>query len=362
MLKNIASMLLCLSFVPLCPAVAGDAPPLDAKINGGILPARYGKLPLLWIPKLADPAKLVGNLSDPVWNSAAHFSLLGTVSGEPLPLATEALLFCSDSAFYVGVRCQEPKLGELVVTQDDLWANDSIELFLEPYKDTIQKPYHQVVVNNAGKTEAHRYHLYQKVRNSAPLGETVWKPKLEIATGRTDKEWMLEIKLPFKEMMIGEDARKKQTLWRMNLYRTRPAKSDSKDSLSWALSPPRVARYHEPGKFAYALPETFATKEFIDTVVRTAPVSEPDKPVDPAEVEKRLAELGSDSFDTRQAAVDRLREIFHANAKMAETVEARLKQLVEQTKVAETWAAAHDALTILKVDIDNEDDPPPGGN
>ena len=340
-------------------AYSAEAPPLDPKINNGVLPARYGKLPLYWIPKLPEPAKLSGNITDPVWKSAAHFTMLDTVTAEPLPLATEAWLFCSDAALYLGVRCDEPKLGELQVTTDEIWARDSIELFLEPYKDTILKPYHQLIVDGAGNFDAHRYHLYQKIQNSAPLGEMNWKPAVEIVAARTDKVWSIELRLPFKELKLGEEARKKQTLWRINLYRTRPAKSDNKNALSWALNPPHVARYHEPGKFAYILPEAYATKEFIDEVVRTAPVSVPDKPADPADVDKRIAELGSDSFDTRADAVDRLRELFHANPKIAELVESKLKQVVEQSKVVETYAAAKECQGLLKTEIDNQDDPPP---
>ncbi|HYF52621.1 MAG TPA: sugar-binding protein [Planctomycetota bacterium] len=342
---------------------SGEPAPLDPKINRGVLPVRYGKLPLLWIPKLSDPAKVDGTLSDPVWKDAARLDFRDFISREVPKHATECYIFCSDTALYFGFRCHEPKLGELQVKEGEIWSRDSIEIFLEPYKDTIQKPYHHIMADAAGAFETARYHIYQRIRSMPRLGEVKWEPKMDVRTAKGENQWTMEIRLPFDQLVMSEDAKKKKTLWRMNIYRSRPQKGNEPHSGS-AWAPPGVNMYHSAGKFGYVLPETMSTPEFIEEVRKTAnPAPVEDKRVDPAEVDTKLGELGSENFDTRLAASTRLKHLADAGPKMFETVQQKLDALLKSTKVPETWAMAKDTLDDLKNTHARmtDDDPPPFG-
>jgi hypothetical protein len=342
---------------------AKPEPKAERDYNEGALPLRFGKLPLLWIPKQAEPAKLDGTLNDPVWKEAAQVDFLETTSRRVPTVPTEGYLFCSDSALYMGFRCSEARLGELDLTAANSWERDALELFIEPYKDTLQKPYHHVIIDASGKAEFYRYHVYQRHWHQPRFGEETWKPKVEIATGRTDKAWTLELRIPFDQLVLSEDAKNKKTLWRLNMFRTRPKreKAPPEPHLSFAWSPPGAMRYHEAGKFGYCLPETFSTPEFIEEVKRTAqPAPEAPQPVDDAAIDAQVALLAAEEFDTRQEAIVKLLEMKNAGQSSFDAIEKKVQQTMKDAPAVETYAAAKDVFDNLKNErIKREDDDPP---
>ena len=81
---------------------------------------------------LAAPAKLTGDLKDPVWEKAATFKMIVTKTGAPAKFNTEVRLFCTADALYIGVTLDDPDPANAVVANAFAWQNDSIELFVYP--------------------------------------------------------------------------------------------------------------------------------------------------------------------------------------------------------------------------------------
>ncbi|HTL53600.1 MAG TPA: sugar-binding protein [Planctomycetota bacterium] len=241
------------------------------------LPPQILGLPALWIPLAEDPGVLKGDLSAAAWAKAARVTLVDPASGAAPKYVTECRLFCTADALFFGFTCAEPDPGALSTT-GTFWKRDEIEIFLEPEKDTLQKPYHQIMADAAGAVETARYHVYPRYVQQK-LGAENWAPKLEKATARNAAGWTLEIKLPYSELRIGDAAKTKSTLWRMNLYRTRPPRGADK-TLDWAWSPTGSHNFQVGPKFGFALPESHASPELLKAA-RALPAEPPSK-ADPA--------------------------------------------------------------------------------
>ncbi|MCW8128824.1 MAG: carbohydrate-binding family 9-like protein [Planctomycetota bacterium] len=335
-------------------------PKLDPKVNQGILPAEYQGLPLLWVPKLEAPEKLSGDLKHEVWKKAAAVEMGEVISGAKAKVRTEIKAFCTDDALYLGFRCEEPKMDELK-KDGEIWSRDEVEMFFEPSKDTIKKCYHQIIVdadNDSWKGRCHIYprYRYQQIRED-------WNGAFESATAKEAQAWTLEVKIPFGEMKMTEEAKGKKTLWRFNANRVRPGKSGGEEeNMSW--SPLNAKYFHSAGRFGYLLPETFATPQLVAQIKKTAGKKAP--PAEPEaaavwEVRKRIGELQAEDFSERDAATRRLRELARQDAPTAGCVFRELLNASQRSRDSQIAGAARVMLTEIKgkVDDQGEDDPPP---
>lgn len=343
------------------PAFTPDAK-LDPKVNGGILPAKYRGLPLVWIPKLDAPKNLSGDLKDEVWKKAATVELGEVIGGGKLKLKTEALLFCTADALYIGYRCEEPKLDALKLNEGEIWSRDEVEIFFEPSKDTIKKCYHQIIIDAGNETWKGRTHIYPNYKYQQLRDH--WDPTFESATGKGDKAWTLEAKIPFEQMKLTDEAKAKKTLWRLNLNRVRPAK-EGEEELNFSWSPLGAKYFHSAGKFGYALPEVFATPALVEEVRKTAgqgaaPAREADLAV-VYEVRKRVGELEAELFSERDAAAERLRKLAQVDVAAAQCVYSELLESTLRARDSQAAGAAKALLGEVKASVDEkkEDDPPP---
>ena len=217
--------------------------------------------------------------------------MVDPVTGQLPKYPTECRLFCTPEALYFGFQCAEPDTTALTTT-GTFWKRDEVEIFLEPEKDTLQKPYHQIMADAGGESETARYHIYPKYVNQR-LGTEPWTPKLEKAAARTADGWTLVLKLPFSEMHMGAAAKEKKTLWRMNLYRSRPPRGSDK-GMAWSWSPPGVNSFQVGPKFGFILPEPFASVELVtaaralprEAAAKADPAAEEDPPTE--EIKKNV--------------------------------------------------------------------------
>jgi len=313
-----------------------EKPLLDPKVNGGVLPTELKKLPVLLVPKLKDIEKLSGDLKADSWKDAAKVELKDVVTSEKARFKTEVYVFCSDTALYVGYKCFETKMDNLS-KEGEIWSHDEIEFFFEPFKDTIKRPYHQIIVDFQGDVWQGRTHKYPK-HNYQGLDEA-WDGAPEKAVGKGEGFWTVELKIPFASMKLTDEAKGKKTLWRANFCRNRPGKGDEEETSSWA--PLGSQAFHTPSKFGYLLPETFSSKELTDDVVKQATEAAKGtekKEIDAAtlaEMDKKIGELNSDQFDERSKAIERLKELAKGPALVSETLKKKLLDAFEQNKEKE---------------------------
>ncbi len=321
-------------------------------------PAEYRGLPFLSIPLLAAPEKLTGDLSHAVWAKAAVVALNDS-RGTPATLATEARVFCTRDALYVGFRCAEAKPNELLLSDAEIWKRDDVEIFLEPYEETLKRPYHHLMIDASGATGSGRYHVYPRYFR-LKSGEQKWAPKLEIATGKSASAWTLEVKIPFDQIVFNDTAAEKKSLWRLNLCRSRPARN-GEPAMAWSWSPLNSGAFQTPWRFGYALPAVFASEALRQRVLSAPHVSAADpsssRAADAtvlATVEAALTDLiVAEKFD---AASAQLKKLAYEGPALYATVEAAAKAKV---KAGENSGrrALQEFLYVL--DRDRPDDDPP---
>jgi len=326
------------------------APQKDAKVNEGKLPATYRGLPLLWIPKRPAPDKLTGALDHASWKEGAKVTMKRILDkGEPKH-KTEVTLFCTGDALYFGFKCFDPKPDALKLDPEAIWSRDEIEIFIEPFKNTIRRAYHQILIDGAGEKSASRHHMYPKAQMNG-ISEQ-WAPEYEVAAGKDKESWMIEVKLPFEQMVLSEDAKQKKTLWRLNVNRCRPER-DTEEAMEAAWSPTENKSFHTATKFGFAVPETHASPELLEAIWKeAAEVQRESAGLSPElsfEMRKRIGELGSEVFTERDEALDRLKNLAGLSQPAYMTLEAELQEAMARSREQEVVAHARRLLGEIKV-------------
>lgn len=292
--------------------------------EGSVPVARWGRFPFVSVPKLAAPEHLSGDLSAEAWKQAAKLELRHPSTGAAPKLKTEALLFCTPEALYVGFRCEEPMPAKLA-TSGEIWMRDDVEIFLEPGESMIAKPYHQLMIDSNGAYTGARHHIYP-LYMSQKAGVETWTPKLEVACAKQDASWTCEVRIPFAELKsaIAPDG-----LWRMNVGRSRPTReSDPAQASCWA--PLGRSSFHTPQHFGYAVFESLnhAAAEKLREHAPTEADLEWLKGVDDAllaEIGTRVRELGSEDADVRTKAEEALKAMPGRRMGVLEVLTARIK-------------------------------------
>ncbi|MFQ6132495.1 MAG: GDSL-type esterase/lipase family protein [Armatimonadota bacterium] len=212
-------------------------------------PGSYKGRPYVVVAASNEAPTLDGNLDDACWKGVEPLTLR-RLDGDRRPpkLGTQAWLTTSATTLYVAFRCDDPDPGGLVTRDRErdgpLWEDDSVEVFLKPGEDA-QQPYYHVIFNPSGSQ-------YDGFGRDAGA----WDPKLEVATGRDEEGWTVELAIPFAEMNLPEDEEILAGGWRLNLTRARPARAGAPvEESGW--SPTADPSSHVPGKFGYAWFEVF---------------------------------------------------------------------------------------------------------
>ena len=292
------------------------------------------------------------------------FTLLGIVKKDQPKHKTEGFAFCTKEALYVGFRCHDDQPDQVKVDGDAIWKNDGVELFFEPALDALKKPYHQIIVDARGQTAFHRHHVYP-LHGSVAIREA-WSPQVEALTEKGEKCWTCEVRIPFDQIKLGDAALNKKTLWRLNLYRTRPERG-AEPLMETGWSPPGSNRYHCASKFGFALPEVYSTQALLEEVRRnaaTAPVPTVTVETEPAlryEIRKRIGELGSEIYLERLEAATRLKAIGARSAIMLKALADDLQEAVARNRDQETVLEVKRILGDVKriLIVQEDDDPPP---
>ncbi|MFB3893627.1 MAG: prolyl oligopeptidase family serine peptidase [Phycisphaerae bacterium] len=344
-----------------------SAPALDPKVNRGILPAEYHGQPLLWIPELGDIAKFSGDMDERPWKDAATVTLLDPGTRKPPRHETKAMLFCSDKSLYIGVRAAEPR-GDLLKLNGELWERDEVEIFLEPFRDTIKRAYYHIQVDATGATAFRRYHVYPRYFQERALQEE-WSPRVAVAACKDKDGWSVEIRLPFDQIKLDPAAKEGKTLWRLNICRSRPARGEDGNIL-WTWSRLDGRSFQSAARFGYALPEAFSSKALIDETLRTT-----EAPADPsvaratdpkvqAEVDKAIEDLGTAGASRDDAAVKKVAERITPLAKEGQAMYGLIERKLGEAaaKAKRDRLPSYSTLRDFAYRLDQarpEDDPPP---
>jgi hypothetical protein len=237
------------------PAEKPDAKPAPAPVGAAPQPPRKGatikgRLALLIAKPDAEPA-IDGKLDDACWQKAepVAFRLLDGSADRP-KRATVAKLLATDKTLFIAIQCAETE--QLVSRKrdrdDNVWEDDSVELFIKPGAEATREYYH-LAVNPDGS-------FYDDfARDTA-----AWQSQLKLATAKGKEGWTIELAIPLAELNLPKDKAAAAGPWRLNLTRTRQQRGDDVPAEETALSPTENRSSHVPAMFAYAFLEAFGGK------------------------------------------------------------------------------------------------------
>ncbi len=144
------------------------------------------------------PPVIDGKLDDAAWRGVHEeggFVKLSDPAKHP-QAPTFVRILTDGKALYLGIRCVEPKLDKMSVTQekhdDAVWTDDSLEVILDP--DNRKAKLYHLIINSAGvQYDAEGKITPPETSNDAPE----WNGKWESVCSRGRGEWYAEYRLPF---------------------------------------------------------------------------------------------------------------------------------------------------------------------
>ena len=191
--------LVALLIAPSC-CGAADAPQL--------VPARIQSV--LAMPRLPASPAIDGRLDDAAWQRAQPLKIT-TYKSKVIRYPTHAWIGRDDTHFYIGARCFDDKLDELVTKHEGslMWRNDCLEIFIVPERNELYWTKLTVVCDG-------RYDGSTWVPDE--WGEPVAGEKLmmEVKTGRERDAWTAEIAIPVKPFGLSITP---ESVWALGLNR-----------------------------------------------------------------------------------------------------------------------------------------------
>ncbi len=214
---TMAVAVLCLVWVG-CSAGQADEPagaaPAAAKASEPGLAKvllQFGP-PAMLVAKPASPPVIDGKLDDAAWQRAQPVTL-GFLTGrlETPTQKTLARVLADEKAIYFAVQCHEAEPEKVVSAgssrDDDLWAGDTVEFFLDPACRRQRGKYYHVIVNPKG------------VFFDSKDGNKAWNGELSIKTGSFAAGWTVEASVPLADLGVAGAIPK---VWGLNVNRQRP--------------------------------------------------------------------------------------------------------------------------------------------
>ena len=184
-----------------------------------------------------------GILDDACWKKAERvtgFSLLGR-RGKASEQTTAMVSYDADN-LYVAFICLESRMdgvrNSIALRDGAVWLDDCVEVFMDPSNRRLS--YYHLITN----LNATRFDEVGGTRIPVP-NPASWNPEWEVATGRFDSGWTVELAIPFRSM--NRPTPRAGTLWGFNLNREEYRLSERS---SWSET-----RYwfHEPRNFGNLL-------------------------------------------------------------------------------------------------------------
>jgi hypothetical protein len=170
--------------------------------------------------------KIDGDINDPEWDKASDEKYF--VCHDQLKLAraqTQVSVLYDEKNLYLRFICEDPQIKDIVTKKrpHDSWSakDDMIEIFLSP--DKKGSTYCQFAASYAGTKFDCDYRDMTLGGISGKDSKADWNPDWEIKTGKDDKAWYAEVKIPFSSLKTAPYTKfsnpKKGDSWSITLCR-----------------------------------------------------------------------------------------------------------------------------------------------
>jgi len=212
----LAILALVLSFGCL----AEDTPPQATTPAPDAKTDEIFKLPELKVTTAKAPPKIDGTLDDPAWKDAASSDAFKLQEGSAAQGKTKLYVMRDDNNLYVAIQCfdKEENLKALKTDdtehdQDDIWADDSVEIFIDPTGK--RENYYQLIINSKGVS-------WDAYHDSPGQPDKLWQPTTDIKCKVGKDSWIATMSLPYA---IFDRTEKSEAEWAFNVAHTRTADS-----------------------------------------------------------------------------------------------------------------------------------------
>jgi hypothetical protein len=223
---NLRSAVLILALNVACSAAAIEEP-------GFTPPELKATLATKPVPKID------GDLSDELWKGAAVSEDFKLVEASPAKGHTKLYVTFDAQNLYIAVECFETAEGLKTLKtaatshdQDEVWGDDSIEIFLDPANK--RATYYQFIINAKGV-------FWDAFHDTPKSPDKTWQPQAQIAAKVGADRYTLEIALPWSCFNRSD---KLEAEWAFNVVRSRPAAGEA---TYW--SPLYSDTNHKPQRF-----------------------------------------------------------------------------------------------------------------
>lgn len=164
----------------------------------------------LILPNASSPPKVDGVFDEKEWSEASCASGFISTKDEWASPQTSAYIELNGEFLYFAFQCRCFEIDKLAPTKHKkdskkIFGDDSVEFFLTPEYEG--KTYYHLAFNFAGSAYSAKC---EEKRDEK------WNPQLEIATGKTDKVWVIEGRISLKSINAKNEAGKK---WKLNFCR-----------------------------------------------------------------------------------------------------------------------------------------------
>ncbi len=198
------------------------------------------------------PPTIDGDLSDPVWKTAAEVQLVGSYDGRPTSLKTTARLTWDDKQLYVAFDSADSDVwGNLLKRDDPIYTQEVVEVFLDANADL--KTYNELQVSPHNV----QFDAYFPARREGM--DLTFDAQMKSAVkvrgtldDNSDKDdgWSAEMAIPFARLAeVPNTPPKPGDKWRFNMYRLEH--HNRKDIEGMAFSPLFIGDFHALPRFGY---------------------------------------------------------------------------------------------------------------
>jgi hypothetical protein len=256
-----------------CVVAAAEAP---------LLPESYNNRPLCFAPLAEGPA-----------DAGAPLQFRDMQTGLPIKLATHAHVYCTHDSIVFEIVMEEPDF-ENIKKNGHVWQRDSVEFFLFNGEKIGGQQYYQVIVDAQNEVAVHGVRFNPQRPKVVDAIELKNAPVTSVK--RTATGWQATITVKFSDVPQNE-AKSSKGLWRMALYRNRPARGDL-PSQHYAWSPTWCDEQQSPAHFGYLLAEPLSTPEAL-AAVTDVKRNEPPTDAERTEISQLIEELGDGEYTDR---------------------------------------------------------------